>query len=78
MKFTPEQVIEMAMQADGGISADHINVDALTRLCTLAADAALEGAIGVCHVQQQIQATEGRAVVAACCAASIRAMKEKA
>jgi hypothetical protein len=77
MKFTREQAIDLAQQA--GFTSDDAACMAhdLTRLCTLASDAALDAAIGVCHVQQQLQPTEGRAVVAACCAASIRDLKEK-
>ena len=86
MKFTREQVIEMANDCGlvgYGEDAGEYRIPAaafharMERLCALAADAALDAAIGVCHVQQDIQATEGRAVVAACCAASIRDMKEK-
>ena len=79
MKFTPKQVIEMAIEADGGFSADHINVDALTRLCTLAADRALEAAAvecdGVYHQHIGPQFGEVRYGIAAC-ATAIRAMKE--
>ena len=45
MKFTREQVIKMAIEADGGIYSDHINIDAVSRLCTLAANAALTQAL---------------------------------
>lgn len=50
MKFTPEQVIEMAREA-GGVEAvvgEFVLSEAdLTRLCTLAADRALEAAYDV-------------------------------
>ena len=68
MKFTPEQVIEMALEADGGFSADHINVDSLTRLCTLAADRALEAAAQKCDDNEFADGAE--------CAQFVRAMKE--
>jgi len=68
MKFTPEQVIEMALEADGGFSAGHINVDALTRLCALAADRALEAAARKCDDNEFADGAE--------CAQFIRAMKE--
>ena len=50
MKFTPEQVIEMAEEA--GITSDDAACQAyeLTRLCTLAADRALEAAAQKCDV----------------------------
>lgn len=63
MKFTPEQVIEMAREA--GLSIDCRNAidgdevvqeaywrvitDEITRLCTLAADRALEAAASACE-----------------------------
>ena len=57
MKFTPEQVIEMAREADEGFHnlegdmADAVcGIAAITRLCTLAADRALEAAAaGACE-----------------------------
>jgi len=53
MKFTPEQVIEMAREA--GLSdwfIDNLsdqNAKRIKRLCTLAADRALEAAAGACE-----------------------------
>lgn len=48
MKFTPSQVIEMAREAGfPSMSLDHISdtdAERITRLCTLAADRALEAA----------------------------------
>lgn len=50
MKFTPEQVIEMAREAGLDTRRESVLVDGLdisrtiTRLCTLAADRALEAA----------------------------------
>ena len=54
MKFTPEQVIEMAREAELIDARDDIGTipgcyrAAITRLCTLAADRALEAAANVC------------------------------
>lgn len=42
MKFTPEQVIEMAEEA--GFRPWRISGDSISKLCTLAADRALEAA----------------------------------
>lgn len=51
MKFTPEQVIEMAREAGavptlkdyvGGAAGWFLSPEDITRLCTLAADSALE------------------------------------
>jgi hypothetical protein len=44
MKFTPEQVIEMAREA-GFLMENSAAVQAADRLCTLAADRALEAAV---------------------------------
>jgi len=56
MKFTPEQVIEMAREAGFDTRRESVLVDGLdisrtiTRLCTLAADRALEAAAaGACE-----------------------------
>ena len=77
MKFTPEQVIEMALEADGGFSADHINVDSLTRLCTLAADRALEAAAHASEAQIERWVDDRARYAASECATAIRAMKEQ-
>jgi len=90
MKFTPEQVIEMALEADGGFSADHINIDSLTRLCTLAADRALEAAAaslptnwldpmltGPKAVKERFADCRDVEAVLHGCTARIRAMKEQ-
>jgi len=91
MKFTREQVIEMARGAgfdvelagvfdptEGVIGAGDLS-DELTRLCTLAADRALEAAAvecdGVYHQHIGPQFGEVRYGIAAC-ATAIRAMKE--
>ena len=80
MKFTREQVIEMAREAGGGLESEHANLSALTRLCTLAADAALEAAAQ--KVAQMGHWTGGHGLPRTPrpeeCAAAIRAMKEKA
>jgi len=48
MKFTPEQVIEMAEEA--GFRPWRISGDSISKLCTLAADRALEAAAaGACE-----------------------------
>jgi len=53
MKFTPEQVIEMAREAGFDTRRESVLVDGLdisrtiTRLCTLAADRALEAAADI-------------------------------
>ena len=83
MKFTPEQVIEMAREA--GLSdwfIDNLsdqNAKRIKRLCTLAADRALEAAAvecdGVYHQHIGPQFGEVRYGIAAC-ATAIRAMKE--
>jgi len=72
MKFTPEQVIEMAREA-GGVEAvvgEFVLTEAdLTRLCTLAADRALEAAAQKCDDNEFADGAE--------CAQFIRAMKEQ-
>jgi len=75
MKFTPEQVIEMARAA---IDKDKTHAysgfwtlteDELTRLCALAADRALEAAAQKCDDNEFADGAE--------CAQFIRAMKEQ-
>lgn len=46
MKFTREQVIEMAEEA--GFRPWRVSGDSIVKLCTLAADRALEAAANVC------------------------------
>ena len=80
MKFTPEQVIEMAREAD----PEHFYPDEklfddevafLERLCTLAADRALEAAAVECGAKR---ANGNRKYTHADeCLAAIRAMKEQ-
>jgi len=81
MKFTPEQVIEMAREAGWCVPDDAVTawIARQTRLCTLAADRALEAAAvecdGVYHQHIGPQFGEVRYGIAAC-ATAIRAMKE--
>jgi len=71
MKFTPSQVIEMAREA-GFLVENSAAVQAADRLCTIAADRALEAAAKVCDTTPpkpfcpSIQAAH-----------AIRAMKER-
>ena len=70
MKFTPEQVIEMAREA-GWCVPDDATTDWIarqTRLCTLAADRALEAAAVECDDNEFADGAE--------CAQFVRAMKE--
>lgn len=74
MKFTREQVIEMAREAGSrGETADGnariMTYEQLTRLCTLAADAALEAAAVECEKYDSLR-IDGAGE-------TIRAMKEK-
>ena len=85
MKFTPEQVIEMARAADLAEARDDAStlpagyVESLERLCTLAADRALEAAAQKCDSAPERQRGHGvYAADQAACATAIRAMKEKA
>ena len=74
MKFTPEQVIEMAREAGFDTRRESVLVDGLdisrtfTRLCTLAADRALEAAAETCDDNEFADGAE--------CAQFVRAMKE--
>ncbi len=83
MKFTPEQVIEMAREAgfdtmlfnsiDGDEAIDTAGVcitERITRLCTLAADRALEAAAVECDKYDSLR-IDGAGE-------TIRAMKEQA
>jgi len=82
MKFTPEQVIEMAREAGFDVydmkESPREAIAKATRLCTLAADRALEAAAvecdGVYHQHIGPQFAEVRYGIAAC-ATAIRAMK---
>jgi len=90
MKFTREQVIEMAKAA--GLSIDCRNAidgdevvqeaywrvitDEISRLCTLAADRALEAAAGASDSQIQRWVDDRARYAASECATAIRAMKE--
>ena len=61
MKFTRDQVIEMAREAGGGLESEHANLSALTRLCTLAADMALEAAAVECEtIRGMKEASKGK------------------
>ena len=74
MKFTPEQVIEMARAADLAEARDDAStlpadyVESLARLCTLAADRALEAAAVECDKYDSLR-IDGAGE-------TIRAMKE--
>jgi len=83
MKFTPEQVIEMAREAD----PEHFYPDEklfddevafLDRLCTLAADRALEAAAHASNAQIERWVDDRARYAASECEAAIRAMKEQA
>lgn len=75
MKFTREQVIEMAKATDLAEARDDAStlpaayVQALDHLCTFAADTALEAAAVKCDDHYNHEAKD--------CADDIRAMKEK-
>ena len=77
MKFTPEQVIEMAKAANILEPIELLpsnqwrddTIRELTRLCTLAADRALEAAAQKCDDNEFADGAE--------CAQFIRAMKEQ-
>jgi len=79
MKFTPEQVIEMAEEA--GFRPWRISGDSISKLCTLAADRALEAAESAL-IAEQVEDTGEEGDVAYNLAighgiAAIRAMKEQ-
>ena len=82
MKFTPEQVIEMAREAGWCVPDDAVTawIARQTRLCTLAADRALEAAESAL-IAEQVEDTGEEGDVAYNLAighgiAAIRAMKE--
>ena len=70
MKFTPEQVIEMAREAGWCVPDDAVTawIARQTRLCTLAADRALEAAAVECDKYDSLR-VDGAGE-------AIRAMKE--
>ena len=82
MKFTREQVIEMARAADLAEARDDAStlpadyVESLERLCTLAADRALEAAAHASNAQIERWVDDRARYAASECAAAIRAMKE--
>ena len=84
MKFTPEQVIEMARAADLAEARDDAStlpagyVESLERLCTLAADRALEAAAaGACEqTDEDGEGPDSWGWHAKDYAKAIRAMKE--
>ena len=82
MKFTPSQVIEMAREAELIDAHDNVGTipgcygAAITRLCTLAADRALEAAAGASDSQIQRWVDDRARYAASQCATAIRAMKE--
>ena len=84
MKFTLEQVIEMAREADEGFHnlegdmADAVcGITAITRLCTLAASKALEAAAGACEqTDEEGQGPDSWGWHAKDYAKTIRAIKE--
>jgi len=89
MKFTPEQVIEMAREAGFVVDElsrqhqpkciNHTNWmvdDLLAAICTLAADRALEAAAHASNAQIERWVDDRARYAASECAAAIRAMKE--
>ena len=84
MKFTPEQVIEMAKAANILEPIELLpsnqwrddTIRELTRLCTLAADRALEAAAHASNAQIERWVDDRARYAAGECAAAIRAMKE--
>ena len=78
MKFTPEQVIEMAREAGWCVPDDAVTawIARQTRLCTLAADRALEAAAHASNAQIERWVDDRARYAASECAAAIRAMKE--
>ena len=83
MKFTRDKVIEMAGAAIDKDKAHAysgfwtLTEDELTRLCTLAADAALEAVAVECENEPERQRDDGvYAADQVACVEAIRAMKE--
>jgi len=83
MKFTPEQVIEMAREAGFDVydmkESPREAIAKATRLCTLAADRALEAAANVCDNRaDSMREMSIQQMELDLAADAIRAMKEKA
>lgn len=85
MKFTPSQVIEMAREAGFDTRRESVLVDGLdisrtiARLCTLAADRALEAAAGACEqTDEEGEGPDSWGWHAKDYAKAIRAMKKQA
>ena len=82
MKFTQSKVIEMAREVDLAEARDDAStlpagyVESLERLCTLAADRALEAAAHASEAQIERWVDDRARYAASECAAAIRAMKE--
>jgi len=83
MKFTPEQVIEMAIESrlNDRLRLDSeagriLSVQCLERFATLAADRALEAAAHASNAQIERWVDDRARYAASECEAAIRAMKE--